>query len=229
HIPSITYFPSAKARIFTVPLKLGGTNIGYIKGAGDKIPSVLETMGYKVTMLDEAGISNSNLQSFDAIVVGVRAYNTNDWLKRFQPRLLDYVKNGGVLVVQYNTAGALVTDKVGPYPFTLSRDRVTDENAKVNFINPKDPILNSPNKITDKDFEGWIQERGLYFVSNVDSNYRKIFTMNDKGENPLNGSLIVANYGKGKYVYTSLSFFRELPAGVPGAYRLFVNLISKNE
>jgi len=229
HIPSITYFPPAQARIFTVPVKFGGMNIGYIKGAGDKIPGVLENMGYKVTMLDEATISNTNIQSFDAIVVGVRAYNIDDWLKRSQPHLLDYVKNGGTLVVQYNTAGDLVTDKVGPYPFKLSRDRVTDENAKVNFINPKDPILNSPNKISDKDFEGWIQERGLYFVSNVDSNYRKIFTMNDKGENPLDGSLIVTNYGKGKYVYTSLAFFRELPAGVPGAVRLFVNLISKND
>jgi hypothetical protein len=133
------------------------------------------------------------------------------------------------LVVQYNTLSNLMADQFGPYPFKISNDRVTDENAKVNFINPKDPILNSPNKITDKDFEGWVQERGLYFVSNVDSNYRKIFTMNDKGENPLDGSLIVAKYGKGKYVYTGLSFFRELPAGVPGATRLFVNLISKNE
>ena len=115
----------------------------------------------------------------------------------------------------------------GPYPFKISRDRVTDEHAPVTFLQPDASVLNVPNKITAKDFDGWIQERGLYFLSDIDSNYQKIFSMNDKGEQPLDGSLIVCNYGKGRYVYTGLSFFRELPAGVPGAYRLFVNLISK--
>lgn len=229
HIPSITYFPPANAKLFTVPFKTNVSNIGYIKGAGDKIPNLLSRVGFKVTMLDEDAVMNTSLQKYDAIITGVRAYNTDEWLKNAQGKLFDYVKNGGVLLVQYNTTDELVTDQLGPYPFKISRSRVTDETAKVSFINVADRILNLPNKITDKDFDGWIQERGLYFVSDADSNYRKIFTMNDKGENPLDGSLIVADYGKGKYVYTSLSFFREIPAGVPGAARLFVNLISKNE
>jgi LmbE family N-acetylglucosaminyl deacetylase len=229
HIPSITYFPPANAKLFTVPFKTNVNNIGYIKGAGDKIPNFLSRVGFKVTMLDEYAVGNTSLQKYDAIITGVRAYNTDEWLKNAQGKLLSYVKNGGVLLVQYNTTDELVTDQLGPYPFKITRSRVADETAKVHFINADDPILNLPNKITDKDFDGWIQERGLYFVSDADSNYRKIITMNDKGEDPLDGSLIVADYGQGKYVYTSLSFFREIPAGVPGAARLFVNLISKNE
>src|SRR6185295_2730205 len=229
HIPVITIFPPTQSRLVTVPLKTTGINIGYVKGAGDLVPEMLEQVGYKVTMLGDDEITLSNLQKYDAVITGIRAFNTDARLKYLNKTLFDYVKNGGTLVIQYNTSYDMVTDELGPFPFKISRGRVTDEHAAVNFIHPNDPVLNSPNKITSKDFEGWIQERGLYFLSDVDSNYRKIFTMNDPGENPLDGSLIVALYGKGKFVYTGLSFFRELPAGVPGAYRLFVNLISKNE
>lgn len=229
HIPAITIFPPAQSRLVTVPLKTTGINIGYVKGAGDLVPEMLEQVDYKVTMLGDDEITLSNLQKYDAIITGIRAFNTDARLKYLNKTLFDYVKNGGTLVIQYNTSYDMVTDELGPFPFKISRGRVTDEHAAVNFIHPNDPVLNSPNKITSKDFEGWIQERGLYFLSDVDSNYRKIFAMNDPGENPLDGSLIVARYGKGKFVCTGLSFFRELPAGVPGAYRLFVNLISKNE
>jgi hypothetical protein len=156
----------------------------------------------------------------------VRAYNVNPRLVVEQPKLLEYVKNGGNLMVQYNTFNNLVTNQIGPYPFRVVNERVTDEDAKVTFTNPNSPILNFPNKITKADFDGWIQERGLYFVSGIDSKYQTPFEMNDAGEAPKNGSLIYTDYGKGRFVYTSLDFFRELPAGVPGAYRLFVNLMS---
>jgi len=159
--------------------------------------------------------------------VGVRAYNTRQRLKYAEPRLLDYVKNGGTLVVQYNKNFGLVTDQLGPYPFTVENLRVTEEDAPVQFLLPADPVLNRPNKITSADFAGWIQERGIYFVDGVDSRYRKPLSMHDTGESPLDGSVIVADVGKGRFVYTGLDFFRELPAGVPGAYRLFVNLLEK--
>ncbi|MCY7409318.1 MAG: LmbE family protein, partial [Chitinophagales bacterium] len=229
HIHAITIFPFAKSELVTVPLKFTGKNIGYVKGAGDLVPEMLQQIGYKISMLSNDEIASGNLQQYDAIITGIRLYNTDERIKNLNEKLLEYVKNGGTLVTQYNTTADLITEKMGPYPFKLSRDRVTDENATVNFIDPKIPLLNTPNKITAKDFDGWIQERGLYFLTAVDSNYQKVFTMNDPNEKPLDGSLIVAKYGKGKYVYTGLSFFRELPAGVPGAYRLFVNLISKNE
>ncbi|HYV91284.1 MAG TPA: PIG-L family deacetylase [Chitinophagales bacterium] len=229
HIPAITIFPVAKSKLVAVPLKITGKNIGYVKGAGDFVPEMLREVGYKVSILSDDDIASGNLQQYDAIITGVRLYNTNQRMNILNGKLFEYVKNGGTLLTQYNTTADLVTEKMGPYPFKLSRERVTDENAKVNFIDPKNPILNSPNKITDQDFEGWIQERGLYFLTAVDSNYQKVFTMNDPNESPLDGSLIVAKYGEGKFVYTGLSFFRELPAGVPGAFRLFVNLISKNE
>jgi LmbE family N-acetylglucosaminyl deacetylase len=229
HIPSITLFPPAELQLVSPDLKMNTRRIGYIKGAGDQIPEILQQMGYEVVMLGEEDISAAGLVSLDAIVLGIRAYNTNEWLKFKNEMLFDYVKSGGILVTQYNTSFDLFTEKLGPFPFKISRGRVTEENAPVTFLNPSHPLLNFPNKISSRDFEGWIQERGLYFLNGVDSNYQKILALNDRGENPLDGSLIVARYGKGKYVYTSLSFFRELPSGVPGAFRLFVNLISKNE
>lgn len=227
HIPAITLFPLAEASLVNIDLKIGGKKIGYINGAGDKVGASLKQVGYNVTIIGENEIMNGDLSQFDAIITGVRAYNTQERLRHWQPKLMEYVKNGGLMLVQYNTSQILSSIQLGPYPFNISRERVTDETAKVTFINPENAVLNSPNKITEKDFDGWIQERGLYFTSNEDAQYQKIFRMNDPGESPYEGSTIVGNYGKGKYVYTSLSFFRELPAGVPGAYRLFVNLISK--
>lgn len=227
HIPSITIFPASSARLVTVDLKHNGRRIGYISGAGDKVAESLRQVGYMVTLLGEKEIMNGDLSQYDAIITGVRAYNTQPRLRYWQPRLLEYVKNGGVLLIQYNTNGGLETGQLGPFSFNLSRDRVTNEAAPVKFLLPKDSIFHYPNAITQKDFEGWVQERGLYFPAKADKAYRKPFEMNDPGERTLDGSTIIAHYGKGKYIYTGLAFFRQLPAGVPGAYRLFVNMISK--
>lgn len=227
HIPPITLFPPAAARLVRVHLQHNGNRLGYIAGAGDMVATALRQVGYQVTALDEKDIMSGNLQQYDAIITGVRAYNTNERLKYWQPRLMEYVKNGGTLLVQYNTNSPLVTSQLGPFPFTLSRgERVTDEAAKVTLLQPDDATMHYPNELTQHDFDGWVQERGLYFTGNADPSYKKLFVMNDKGEQPLDGGTLVASYGKGRYVYTSLSFFRQLPAGVPGAYRLFVNLIS---
>jgi LmbE family N-acetylglucosaminyl deacetylase len=228
HIPSIKYFKETKQRILVSNVKIAGKRIGYIIGAGDKVPQALEQMGYKVTTLKESDITLSNLKQFDAVITGIRAYNTNDWMSNVYDALMQYVNDGGVLLTQYNTSNFIsnVKSKIGPYPFSISRNRVTDENAKVNFLLPNHPALNYPNKITEKDFEGWIQERSIYHAEKIDSNYQRIISMHDAGEKDDDGSLIIANYGKGKFVYTGVVFFRELPAGVPGAYRLFANLIA---
>ena len=230
HIPTITYLhqPLAK-RVVMADLKIAGKSAGYIHGAGDKVPQALEQMGYKVTTLKEADITAVNLKQFDAIVIGIRAYNTNDWMNNVYDALMQYVQEGGVLLTQYNTNNFIsnVKSKMGPYPFNIGRTRVTDETAKVNFLLPNHPALNYPNKITEKDFDGWIQERSIYHAEKMDSTYQRIFSMKDPGEKEeQDGSLIIANYGKGKFVYTGLVFFRELPAGVPGAYRLFANLLA---
>lgn len=227
HIPMQTLFPLAEARLDKIALKFGGKRIGYITGAGDLVPESLKQIGYDVVSLTEHQIINSDLSAFDAIVTGIRFYNVNDQVKSMQPKLMKYVENGGTLLIQYNVNSPLRIDNMGPYPFRLSRDRVTEEDAKVTFLDPEHPVLNYPNKITAKDFEGWIQERGLYFVADADQKYKQILSMNDSGENAKTGSLIVTDYGKGKYIYTGISFFRQLPAGVPGAYRLFVNLLSQ--
>jgi hypothetical protein len=222
-----TLFPFASAKVEKADLKFAGMNIGYIAGAGDLIPESLTQIGYHVTRLTESQVINDDLSVYDAVITGVRLYNISEELDAMQPKLMSYVKNGGVLLVQYNVNGTLKRNDIGPYPFTITRDRVTDEDAKVTFLAPDDDALNFPNKITARDFDGWIQERGLYFAANIDAHYTPVLGMNDAGEQNSNGSLLVAPYGKGRFVYTSLAFFRELPAGVPGAYRLFVNLISK--
>src|SRR5690554_3784313 len=176
--------------------------------------------------IDPTSISSSTLRKYDAVVVGIRAYNTVPELAFAQTELNKYVENGGTLIVQYNTNQSLVTEDLAPYPLTLSRDRVTDEFSKVKFLDSKHELLNSPNKITQKDFEGWVQERGLYFPNKWSKEFTPILSMSDKGESKTKGSLLIAKYGKGHYIYTGLSFFRELPAGVSGAYRLFANMLS---
>ena len=228
HIPLQTLFPLSEARVERVDLKTAGKRIAYLAGAGDLIPEALEQVGYQVSILSESQILNSNLSSYDAIITGVRLYNVNENLNVIQPKLMEYVNNGGTLLVQYNVNNPLKIQQIGPYPFRISRERVTDENARVTLLAKDHPVLNYPNKITEKDFEGWIQERGLYFTSDADAKYSRILSMNDPGEKASDGSLIVAEYGKGRFVYTSLVFFRELPAGIPGAFRLFVNLITKS-
>jgi len=169
----------------------------------------------------------SNLAGFDAVVVGVRFFNVNEDARNVHAKLMDYVKNGGVVLAQYNVNNGLKSTEFGPYPFRLVNKRVTEEDAKVTFTKPEHSALNYPNKITAKDFDGWVQERGLYFADDIDPKYETVLRMNDTGEAANDGSLLIANYGKGKFVYTSLSFFRQLPAGVPGAYRLFANLLAK--
>ena len=227
HIPTITLFPPAQANLINIDLKIAGKKIGYIAGAGDQMPDALRQVGYDVHMLTETEIMNSDLSIYDAIITGVRAFNVDDRIPFEQPKLMEYVKNGGNLLVQYNNNAGVLVPQIGPYPFRPVNQRVTDETAKVTFLDPTSPVLNYPNKITDADFDGWIQERGLYYVSDIDPKYQTPLAMNDPGEQPNKGSLIVADYGKGRFVYTSLAFFRQLPAGVPGAYRLFVNLLSK--
>ncbi len=229
HIPLQTLFPLSEARVERIDLKTAGKRLGYIAGAGDLVPEALEQIGYQVTILSDNQILNSNLSEYDAIIAGVRLYNVNEHLNIIQPKLMEYVSKGGTLIIQYNVNNPLKIQNIGPYPFRISRDRVTDENAKVTLLAKDHPVLNYPNKITERDFEGWIQERGLYFTSDADPKYSRILSMNDPGEKSNDGALIVADYGKGRFVYTSLVFFRELPAGIPGAYRLFVNLITKKK
>ena len=196
------------------------------EGAGDTEPESLRQIGYNVVVIKPEDITPELLSRFDAIVVGVRAYNTVDALKFKQPELFDFVAKGGNLIVQYNNSYRLKVDNLAPYELELSRDRVTEEDAEVRFLNPNNSLLNFPNRITEKDFEGWTQERGLYFPDKWGDEFTPVFSMNDKGETPKDGSLLVAKYGKGHYIYTGLSFFRELPEGVIGAYRLFANMLS---
>jgi len=228
HIPVQTWFQEAEAKLVKIEVKKTFTTVGYIHGAGDEVPASLEQMGYKVIMITDEQLQNGNLNEFPAIVLGIRAFNTNEKLQQYKQRIFDYVKEGGNLIVQYNTnsfAGPL-KEKLSPVPFKLSRDRVTIEEAPITFLLPEHPALNFPNKITNIDFDGWIQERGIYFATDIDSSFQCPLSMNDPGEKPNKGSLIIAKYGKGNYVYTGLAFFRELPAGVSGAYRLFANILS---
>ena len=229
HIPTITYFPKAKANLVKLDIKIVGKKIGYIVGAGDKVPQALEEMGYDVKTLSAADLNEFKLKQFDAIIVGIRSYNLNEYLSDKNDVLNNYVKNGGNLIVQYlksNVVGAKKI-KAGPYPFIIDvGSRVTEETAKVNFLLPDHPVLNYPNKITQKDFEGWVQERSSYQAVQIDPHYETPLGMNDTGEKESNGSLLIAKYGKGNFVYASLVFFRQLPAGVPGAYRLMANLIA---
>ena len=229
HIPTITYFPRAHANLVKLDIKIIGKKIGYIIGAGDKVPEALKAMGYEVTFLDNPDITDKNLKQYDAIITGIRAYNLYEYLSNKNDVLMRYVKNGGNVIVQYMKSNQ-VGDKniaVGPYPFRVdSRTRVTEEDAKADFLLPDNPVLNYPNKITGSDFEDWIQERSTYQAVQFDPHYETPLGMHDTDEAESNGSLAIAKYGKGNFVYASLVFFRELPAGVPGAYRLMANLIA---
>ena len=226
HIPKTNILLPNNSIAFNIKLKSKVKKVGYIKGAGDKIPESLKTIGISVIELDLLNLENYNLNEFPSIIMGIRAYNTNSLLKNKNNILWDFVKNGGNLIIQYNTSRGLKNKRITPYKINISRDRVTDENSVVKLLNPNHKILNYPNKINLKDFNYWVQERGLYFPNKWDENFDSILAMNDPGENEKKGSLLVANYGKGTFIYTGLSFFRQLPNGVPGAYKLFVNLIS---
>jgi len=230
HIPTITYFPKAKANLVNVDCKIVGKKIGYIVGAGDKVPDALTNMGYEVKYLTEVDITEANLKQYDAIVTGIRAYNLLEWLTTKNEVLMNYVKNGGNLIVQYAKSNLVGTKniKIGPYPFVVnSLSRVTEEDAAVHFLLPNSPLLNYPNKITDKDFEGWTQERSTYQAEQIDTHYESILGMKDNGDKAEGtGSLITTTLGKGRFTYVSLVLFRQLPAGIPGAYRLMANMIA---
>jgi LmbE family N-acetylglucosaminyl deacetylase len=227
HIPYINYFYTDWVKLVPIDLVTYNKKIGYIVGAGDKVPEDLEEMGYDVTLLGEKELARYNLQQFDAIITGVRAFNTNEWLNRYYDKLMKYVEDGGNYIVQYSQANN-IRAKMGPYNFTVSGKRITNENAAVNFLKPDHQVLNFPNKINQDDFKNWVQERSIYHADNIDAHYETIFRMNDPNEAPDDGSLIIAKYGKGYFTYTGLVFFRELPAGVPGAYRLLANIIALN-
>jgi len=226
HIGVQTLMPPAEAKLVRADIRKKGDRIGYIPGAGDDVPESLRQIGYSVKILSEPEITVKNLAQFSAVVLGIRAYNTQDRISSWLPELFAYVKNGGVVIAQYNTLAELKTNQLGPYPLEISRDRVTDENAEVRVLSPNHPLMTTPNKITSKDFGGWVQERGLYFPNKWDPAWTPILSCNDPKENPLDGGLLVAKFGKGFFIYTSYSWFRQLPAGVPGAYRLFANMLS---
>jgi len=226
HIGVHILMPAAEARVVRADIRKTGQQIGYLPGAGDEVPQCLKQIGYNVKMLEPADVTPENLSRFDAVVLGIRAYNTQSRIADLQRKLLDYVQAGGVVVAQYTTTADLKTKDIGPYPLEISRDRVTDETAEVRILAPDHPVLNRPNKITAEDFKGWVQERGLYFPNKWDSRWTAILSSNDPGEKPMDGGLLIAKAGKGYFVYTGYSWFRQLPAGVPGAYRLFANLVS---
>ncbi|HVU24755.1 MAG TPA: PIG-L family deacetylase [Opitutus sp.] len=231
HLPVQLLQPDAQLHVVALDVAVGAKKVGYIPGAGDDIAACIRLLGCEVSELDPARLTEANLAGFDAIVLGVRAFNENKDLAAALPTLLAYVKNGGTLIAQYNRPNGLESQPLGPYPLSIQGPapqlRVTDETAPVTFLAPDDPALNLPNKITAADFAGWVQERGAYFPSSWDeSHYLALLAMSDPGEAPLKSSLLIAEHGRGHFVYTGLSFFRQLPAGTPGAYRLFANLLS---
>jgi LmbE family N-acetylglucosaminyl deacetylase len=228
HIPQQSVLMPSETKVVRLAIKKAGQNIGYIVGAGDKVPESLKQMDYTVHIIDPITITTESLAKYDAIVMGIRAYNVLPELKFKQKNLLAYVENGGTLIVQYNTAGRWNNqfENIAPYDLKLSRDRVTDEHSEVKILKKNSPLLNFPNKITSKDFDGWVQERGLYFPNEWSTEFTPILGMHDEDESEKTGSLLMTKYGKGYYIYSGLSFFRELPAGITGAYKLFANMLS---
>lgn len=226
HITKQQVLKPAESKLVRLDLKITNEKIVYIMGAGDEVPNNLKQMGYAVSILKLEEITTEKLLPFDVIITGIRAYNVLPILANKQQILFDFVKKGKTMIVQYNTSNDIVTPNIAPFLLKVSNDRVTEENAVVRFLAPEHPVLNFPNKISTKDFENWKQEQGLYYPNEFDQAFTPIISSNDKGETPKNGALLVAPYGKGYYIYTGLSFFRELPEGVSGAYRLFANMIS---
>lgn len=227
HIDERIVIKQATVGLKTIDLKKQGDYVGYILGAGDEVPEAIRQMGYEVVILDENAIRSQDLSNLKAIVAGIRAYNTQEWLPGVKTELMNYVENGGNYIIQYNTASRdLLSLDLGPYPFKITRNRVTEEDAEAKFLKPDHAVLNKPNKLTQVDFEDWVQERGLYFAGEWDKKYQTPIGWHDDGEDLQKGALLIADHGKGAFMYTGISFFRELPAGVSGAYRLLANLIS---
>lgn len=229
HIPYQSVMMAAESKMVKLDIKTAGRKIAYIEGSGDAIPKSLEQIGYVVDIIPVQEISKERLQGYGALVMGIRAYNKLDDIRFKQDVLMNYVSDGGNMIVQYNTNRRLKVDNIGPYPIKLSRDRVTVEEAPIEILEPNHPILNYPNKITQQDFDNWVQERGLYFASEWSDKYKAILSSNDPGEPARKGGLLVAQHGDGNFIYTGYSWFRQLPAGVPGAYRIFANMVSLNQ
>jgi LmbE family N-acetylglucosaminyl deacetylase len=226
HLPFVLLQPPARLAAVALDLKINAHNVGYIAGAGDDTADALRQMGCSVTNLESNDLTLDRLKNFDAIVIGIRAFNVRSDLAPHIQSILDYVQNGGTVVAQYNRPDGLKTHTIAPFDLSLSQQRVTDPNAEMTFLAPEHPALNSPNKITQDDFANWVQERGTYFPNHWDDHFTPVLACADAGEQPLKGGLLIAQDGKGYFVYTGLTFFRQLPAGVPGAYRLFANLVS---
>jgi len=226
HLPLELLQPAARTHAVSLDLKANGRRVGYLPGAGDDVPAALEQMGYEVTPLTGADLTPDRLHGLDAVVIGIRAFNVRKDLAEHLPALFGWVEAGGTVVAQYNTLDGLHEGWLAPFRLRLSRDRVTDEHAPVTILAPEHPVLTTPNRIAAADFEGWVQERGLYFPSEWDERFTAILASGDPGEAPLKSGLLVARHGNGYFVYTSLAWFRQLPEGVPGAYRLFANLVS---
>lgn len=227
HIPTIQYFTKPEAKVIRNDWKVTANKIGFVEGAGDYTVTLLRLAGMHVDILKGADLADaSRLKQYDAIITGVRAVNTQPNMTFWMPTLLNYVKNGGTLVMQYNTLQDMHTPNIGPFPLSLSRSRVTEEDAKVDILLPNHRLLTYPNKITAKDFQDWVQERSLYVPEQWDEKYQALLRMNDAGEKPLDGATLYAPYGKGHYIYTSLAFFRQLPAGNKGAIRMLMNMLS---
>jgi hypothetical protein len=236
HIMPQVYYTPAEVKLVPLDVKTSAQRVGYVKGAGDEVPQALEQLGVVVEFIEPSTAKLEELKKYDAIVTGIRAYNATKGMKELHPLLLQYVAEGGTLIVQYNTTPRFAVSGVedfqidpstlGPHPFKITRDRVTVEEAPPTFLDPKHPLLTTPNAITTADFEGWVQERGLYFAGDLGDKYTPLIAWNDPGEQALTGGLITCDHGQGRFIYTGISFFRQLPAGVPGAYRLFANLIS---
>jgi len=229
HIKHQVYFPESTLKMVKLDVERRGDTIGYIMGSGDEVVEGLRHLGYDVSLLTDEELESGELSRFDAIVAGIRAYNTRERLAVVQPRLLQYVEDGGTLIVQYNVSRGLVTEELGPYPFTIGRDRVSEENAPVTILAPDHVLMNFPNTITQKDFDGWVQERGLYYATQWDGRYETVVASHDAGESDTAGGLVFTRFGEGVFIYSGISWFRQLPAGVPGAYRLFANMIASGK
>jgi hypothetical protein len=223
-LPPLTVFPPAAVKLVRADVRVAACRVGYVMGAGDEMPGAIRQLGCEVSLLTGSDLEQRDLSEFNAIVTGVRAYNVRADLRTNLPRLLEYVRNGGTLIDQFNVTDSNLVP-MGPYPFKISHARVSVEDAPVTFPNPSNPLLHSPNEITFKDFDGWIQERGLYFASEWDSHYQPVLESHDPGEKPQAGGMLYARYGKGVYIYSGYAWFRQLPGGVPGAYRIFANML----
>jgi len=229
HVPQRTVLRAATIRAVPVALRAGGRRIAYLPGAADEVPQSLRQVGYDVTVLDERALAEADLTTFDAVIAGIRAFNVHPWLRHHHDRLMDYVAQGGRYLVQYvvsNRFRPLVDTPIGPWPFTIERVRITDPAAELRFFDPQHPALTTPNRLGPADFDGWVQERGLYFATEWDPRYQLLFEAHDPGEEALPGGALIARHGAGVFVYTGLAFFRQLPEGVPGAYRLLANLLA---